>query len=66
MSPQYQNPNPGFVPESWSLYGVGAFLIVLRMSVYDSPKFAFPVTAVLTCVENQQFGKTPSCGDQRA
>ncbi|KAH0829620.1 hypothetical protein FOPE_10419 [Fonsecaea pedrosoi] len=24
------NPNPGFVPESWSLYGVGAFLVVLR------------------------------------
>ncbi|KIX97402.1 uncharacterized protein Z520_06854 [Fonsecaea multimorphosa CBS 102226] len=26
------NPNPGFVPESWSLYGVGAFFVVLRLA----------------------------------
>ncbi|KEF61489.1 uncharacterized protein A1O9_03056 [Exophiala aquamarina CBS 119918] len=26
-----QSPNPGFVPESWSLYGVGALFIVLRL-----------------------------------
>ncbi|OCT48564.1 hypothetical protein CLCR_04148 [Cladophialophora carrionii] len=25
------NPNPGFVPESWSLYGVGALFVVLRL-----------------------------------
>ncbi|EXJ70787.1 uncharacterized protein A1O5_05777 [Cladophialophora psammophila CBS 110553] len=25
------NPNPGFKPESWSLYSVGAFLVVLRL-----------------------------------
>ncbi|OAP55803.1 hypothetical protein AYL99_09955 [Fonsecaea erecta] len=28
---QSTNPNPGFVPESWSLYGVGAFFVVLRL-----------------------------------
>ncbi|KIV91063.1 hypothetical protein PV10_05648 [Exophiala mesophila] len=26
-----QSPNPGFVPESWSLYGVGAFFGLLRL-----------------------------------
>ncbi|KIX05163.1 uncharacterized protein Z518_06035 [Rhinocladiella mackenziei CBS 650.93] len=26
-----QSPNPGFVPESWSLYGVGALFILLRL-----------------------------------
>ncbi|KAK5064594.1 hypothetical protein LTR84_000427 [Exophiala bonariae] len=26
-----QSPNPGFVPESWSLYSVGALFIVLRL-----------------------------------
>jgi len=26
-----QSPNPGFVPESWSLYSVGALFIILRL-----------------------------------
>ncbi|KIW63450.1 hypothetical protein PV04_10286 [Phialophora macrospora] len=26
------NPNPGFVPESWSLYGVGTLFVVLRLA----------------------------------
>lgn len=26
-----QSPNPGFVPESWSLYGVGALFVILRL-----------------------------------
>ncbi|KAJ9613879.1 hypothetical protein H2200_002015 [Cladophialophora chaetospira] len=27
----YTNPNPGFVPESWSLYGVGTLFVAMRL-----------------------------------